>query len=244
MDFFSFLAALLYGGVLPVVAPRSAVDQPLLRARVQRTIIVPVVAAGLANRLRLMASAQQLAHDSQRELWVLWHGGRDCNVTWDALFSETPSFHLVRDAEDAAWVRSMITFDETLTVTVDVRARQTPPPPIVHVVLRRNVMNSAAVETIFAPEHRSVLLLPSSGLFFKRRSQSCGDFYMRKAGWYRALATAVAPRLRSVVERIVRNPLLAHGVVVGVHARATDRHFDGAEVGGRYHEDVAPAQVI
>jgi hypothetical protein len=207
-----------------------------------RKLIVPVIAAGLANRLRLVASALQLAQDAQRELWVLWEPGRSCNATWATLFGGTPAFRLVNTAADRDWVLSMIEYDPTLTVTVDVLPRGPPPPLVATVVVTRNLLQSVATEVVFAPEHRTVLLLPSSGLFFKRRSQPCGDYYLRKSAWYRALAAAVIPRLAAVVARVVHSPLLGGGVVVGVHARATDKIFDGAEIGGRYHEDVAPVQ--
>ena len=206
-------------------------------------IVLPMRKLGLGNRLRVLASAVQLAAETHRVLYVQWFATHDCNATLQQLFDfgsgavrDGPApFQLygggVRHDTQQLVVGPLQTLEQR---RVKLRALHHTGNIMTKKQFRTFAINEANVRCsdncsayAGAGANRDVVVLQTTA-FFKLFHVSCHEYARRKSALYRWLAEHAVASVREPLNRAVAglDSPFSRGLVVGVHVRVDDSRFD------------------
>lgn len=195
----------------------------------ESSVVLPVSALGLANRLRVIASALHLAKLANRRLIVLWQPSSECSTSFSSLFSITPELNkdiVIADLMDN--VSDRYIFESLKKATQ--QSQQT---------LKEVYFTSFFVETkLGAEEYRNldVLLLWTLGMH-SYEDESCFHYLFAKSLFYRSLTPS--DEVKQIMTSVnVNDGYDIHGndssdnhntvnnKVIGIHLRGYDVTYD------------------
>ena len=256
--------ALLAPLLAPVLAQRTVelgvpdAHAALGLARGARYLVVPVHEYGLANRLRVLASAAILAADEARALVVDWRATGACNATLGDLFDGARVFGgafppelsgaraYAGDPRATARLAALVNKSHPLAIGLASPAAPgagaVAAPGAAPVLLVRNPSVVLSAELVARARLHDIVLLRGNG-FFVSEELSCQEYFWRKQRVYAALAERVVAPLRAQLldaRRLLAAPVDGGGgggargnrvgLLVGVHVRAYDPAHDWAVV--------------
>lgn len=197
-------------------------------------IIVAIQSYGLANRLRVLATAFLAAQDSGRVLIVDWAPNAACGASFTDLFLPPQMWplpwrnqvslysgdrHLLRNLTDYVnWSVPVIKLWAPLNANKKGILVWRP---------RGTILDS---KRFLSTAEKVVLMRPGS--FFAPRGTSCQEHYFRKRNFYRMLLSALQNDVQKWVDRISaysvgKNGLpLSQHLLVGIHIRVHDEAHD------------------
>mmetsp|Transcript_24691 Transcript_24691/g.36396 ORF Transcript_24691/g.36396 Transcript_24691/m.36396 type:complete len:477 (-) Transcript_24691:265-1695(-) len=191
-------------------------------------VVIPVDVLGLANRLRIMASAYSISQTMSRKLIIIWTASYECNAEFSDLFEV--------DSE-ASGVR-VVSYDSNTQLTNDKLISDF--RNISHIFKREIAVKFPKeffVNTSFntrsngSGEQKSpwIILLRTAGSHAPI-DMTCDDYMDHKSAFYRSLVPI--KMVKSMVTELLN--LLRDGnedgPLVGVHVRAYDAAYDWAVV--------------
>jgi hypothetical protein len=184
-------------------------EEPLDLSREQlpkgRFIILFLHALGLANRLRVLASAVQLAEEAQRTLYVSWKATKSCNATYFELFGSSGSRDFKLYASQG--VERVVVHPQLMK-------------EVLHLKWKGNIQQLDAVKV----SQRVVLLQTTA--FFQLRHVTCQEYLRRKQHFYQSLMLhKPIPMVSQIFEKMFEQHLRKR-LVVGVHIRIDDPAHD------------------
>jgi len=188
----------------------------------RNSMILPIHHLGLSNRLRMLASAQQVAVEANRSLYVDWRPSESCNV----LISDLFNVHAFKNTSGfQIYNGTLVTLYQ---LSKDVTAKKT----------RKEFVHIPSGLSVLVIRHRGatfdineilgfdVVILLVTG-FFQASHISCQEYYFRKQSFYRSLELqeGIANEFQALKRKVLDKSL-----VVGVHVRLFDSVHDWATI--------------
>ena len=169
---------------------RLALGPAALDAGAPRLLLLLLHDFGLSNRLRSLASAVQLARDTERELVVDWQPDPGCNATFGDLFDAAAAgVRLYAGAPDATrQLAALVSYESTtaeLWPTADGGGELSDGTPPVTIFRPRTMWVDAGADGALGTAAPLVVLRPAGQ--FIAEAATCHEFYSRKSALYVSL---------------------------------------------------------
>jgi hypothetical protein len=200
----------------------------------KRVIIVAIQAFGLANRLRVLASAFFAAQDSGRLLVIDWSPDTACGASLTDLFKPPIDW----PAEIQSQV-SLYSGDSRLLRGLAGHVNWS--VPVVNVKVHPRVSNESIL--VWRPrgtvlpsarllQQATKVVVMRPGSIFVPHGGSCQEHYHRKRLFYRALLTSLSSDVSAWLQTISQHSLVRTGrflsqrLLIGIHVRVHDQAHD------------------